>query len=113
MEPLSSRRAAGSRLASGHPKGLALMRAHAEYVWLGNEPVALFTPNGTNAPNVFYVHADHLGAPRVIVNTANQLRWRWLAEPFATTAPETNPQALGAFTFNLRLPGQCLARRTG
>lgn len=87
--------------------------ALSEYVWLGNEPVALFTPNGTNAPNVFYVHADHLGAPRVIVNTANQLRWRWLAEPFATTAPEINPQALGAFTFNLRLPGQYADSETG
>ena len=87
--------------------------ALTEYVWLGDEPIAIFTPNGTNPPNVFYIHSDHLGAPRAIVNTANQLRWRWMAEPFATTAPETNPQSLGAFTFNLRLPGQYADSETG
>jgi RHS repeat-associated protein len=82
-------------------------------VWLGDEPVAVFMPNGTNPPNVFYIHNDHLGAPRAIVNTAGQLRWRWLAEPFGTTAPETNPAALGAFTFNLRMPGQYADSETG
>lgn len=35
-----------------------------------------------------------------------QKRWRWLAEPFGTTAPETNPDNLGVFTQNLRVPGQ-------
>ena len=84
-----------------------------EFVWLGDEPVAVFTPNGSNPPNIYYVHSDHLGAPRVIVNTNNQLRWRWMAEPFATTAPETNPSGLGAFTFNLRLPGQFADSETG
>jgi RHS repeat-associated protein len=87
--------------------------AIAEYVWLGDEPIAVFMPNGTSPPNVFYIHNDHLGAPRAVLNTANQLRWRWLAEPFATTAPETNPAALGAFAFNLRLPGQYADSETG
>jgi RHS repeat-associated protein len=34
------------------------------------------------------------------------VRWRWLAEPFGTSAPETNPSGLGVFTQNLRFPGQ-------
>ena len=84
-----------------------------EYVWLGDEPVAVFTPNGTSPPNIYYVHSDHLGAPRVVLDKSNNLRWRWMAEPFATTAPETNPQSLGAFTFNLRLPGQFADAETG
>ena len=62
--------------------------------------------NGTSPPNVFYIHSDHLGTPRVVAQYGQQLRWRWLAEPFGTTAPENNPAALGAFTFNLRFPGQ-------
>jgi RHS repeat-associated protein len=84
-----------------------------EYVWLGDEPVAVFTPNGTNPPNVFYVHTDHLGAPRVVTDKSGQLRWRWMAEPFGTTAPENNPAGLGAFTFNLRMPGQYADSETG
>jgi RHS repeat-associated protein len=84
-----------------------------EYVWLGNEPIAVFTPNGTNPPNVFYIHNDHINTPRAVVNKANQLRWRWLAEPFGTTAAENNPASLGAFTFNLRHPGQYADSETG
>jgi RHS repeat-associated protein len=84
-----------------------------EYVWLGDEPVAVFTPNGTNPPNVLYVHTDHLGAPRVVMDKGGQLRWRWMAEPFGTTAPENNPAGLGAFTFNLRMPGQYADSETG
>jgi RHS repeat-associated protein len=84
-----------------------------EYVWLGNEPIAVFTPNGTNPPNIFYIHNDHIQTPRAVQNKAGQLRWRWLAEPFGTTAAENNPQSLGAFTFNLRHPGQYADTETG
>jgi len=84
-----------------------------EFVWLGDEPVAVFTPNGSNPPNIFYVHSDHLGAPRAVLNKSEQLRWRWMAEPFGTTAAENNPQALGAFTFNLRMPGQVFDSESG
>ena len=80
-----------------------------EYVWLGNTPVAVFTPdpaNVANPPLVYYIHTDHLNTPRVVLNTANVVRWNWLAEPFGTTAPNTNPSGAGPFTFNLRFPGQ-------
>jgi RHS repeat-associated protein len=36
-----------------------------------------------------------------------------MAEPFGTTAPENNPQSLGAFAFNLRFPGQYADQETG
>jgi RHS repeat-associated protein len=85
-------------------------------VWLGNIPVAVFTPdpaNAANPPLTYFIHADTLDTPRVIVDKNNQPRWRWLAEPFGVSAPETNPANLGAFTFNLRFPGQYFDQESG
>lgn len=48
-----------------------------------------------------------------MLDTANALRWTWLAEPFGTTAANQDPQGLGPFTFNLRLPGQYFDAETG
>jgi RHS repeat-associated protein len=62
--------------------------------------------NTSEASRIFFVHADHLNAPRVVMNSANQLRWRWISDPFGQLPPEENPQGLGAFALNLRLPGQ-------
>lgn len=87
-----------------------------EYVWLGNTPVAVFTPDpasATNPPLVYFIHTDHLNTPRVVVNPSGALRWSWIAEPFGTTAPNTNPAALGAFAFNLRFPGQYADSESG
>jgi len=36
-----------------------------------------------------------------------------MAEPFGTTAPETNPASLGSFTQNLRFPGQYADQESG
>ena len=91
-------------------------KALREYIWLDNTPVAMFTPDATNAANPpvpYFIQTDHLNTPRVVVNKSNQVRWRWMAEPFGTTAPETNPASLGAFTQNLRFPGQYADQETG
>jgi RHS repeat-associated protein len=91
-------------------------KALREYVWLDNIPVAMFMPdpaNASNPPLVYYIHADHLNAPRIVVDQSGAKRWRWLAEPFGTTAPETNPDGLGAFTQNLRFPGQYADAESG
>jgi YD repeat-containing protein len=56
-----------------------------EYVWLGNIPIAVFMPDpagSTNPPLVYFIHADHLNTPRVVVDKGNNIRWRWMAEPF-------------------------------
>jgi RHS repeat-associated protein len=87
-----------------------------EYVWLGETPVAMFTPDPANpagAPLVYFIHADHVDAPRVVLDRAGNVRWRWLAEPFGATAPQTNPGGLGSFTQNLRMPGQYADAETG
>jgi RHS repeat-associated protein len=95
-------------------------QAIREYVWLGNMPVAMFTPDpaqganaATAAPLVYYIHADHINAPRVVVDKTNTMRWRWMGEPFGTTAPETSPAGQSPITFNLRFPGQFFDSESG
>lgn len=84
-----------------------------EYVWVHDTPVAMFIPNGALAPTVYFIHADHLGAPRALVDTNGALRWTWFSEPFGSTAPNTNPSGVGAVTFNLRFPGQYADAESG
>ena len=86
-----------------------------EYVWLGATPVAVFTPDtvAANPPLVYYIHTDHLGTPRLVVDKNNQQRWSWIADPFGTAAANNNPLSLGVFTFNLRFPGQYADSESG
>ena len=60
-------------------------------------------------------YADHLGTPRAITRPSdNQVVWKWdNADPFGANAPNENPSALGAFTYNLRFPGQYYDQETG
>jgi RHS repeat-associated protein len=62
---------------------------------------------------VFYIHADHLNAPRAVLDTDGAIRWLWLAEPFGTTAPVVDPGGRGAFAFSLRFPGQVADAESG
>jgi RHS repeat-associated protein len=63
---------------------------------------------------LFYVHTDHLNAPRKIAQpSSGTLAWRWDADPFGTAAPNDNPAGLGAFAYNLRFPGQYYQSETG
>lgn len=87
-----------------------------EYVWLSSLPVAVVAPNAvaTDAStDIFYIHADHLGTPRAVVDRAGRQRWLWAGEPFGASPPDTNPQGLGAFEFNLRFPGQYFDAESG
>ena len=91
-----------------------------ETVWLGDLPVATLRPQSgsTTTPiaiDIFYVHADHLGTPRAITRpTDNKVVWSWEnTEAFGNNAPNENPSALGAFKYNLRMPGQYWDQETG
>lgn len=85
-----------------------------EYAWLGSTPVAMFARNpSSGAWETFYIHADHLGAPRAALDRANRLRWSWLAEPFGSTPASSDPSGLGAIALNLRLPGQYFDAESG
>jgi RHS repeat-associated protein len=77
-----------------------------ETVWLGDIPVATLRPNGSGGVDLYYVHADHLNTPRLVTDTANNIRWRWDSDPFGTTSANDNPSGLGTFEYNLRFPGQ-------
>jgi len=103
---------AGHLLGEYDQNGAALR----EYVWLRDTPMAMFTPDPANPsgePLVYFIHTDHLNTPRVVVDRQNRVRWRWLAEPFGTSAPETNPEGLGVFVQNLRFPGQYADQESG
>jgi RHS repeat-associated protein len=91
-----------------------------ETIWLGDLPVATLRPKSGSvttpiAVDIFYVHADHLGTPRVITRPSdNKVVWKWdSTEAFGNSAPNENPSALGAFTYNLRMPGQYFDKETG
>ena len=76
-----------------------------EYVWLGDQPIALLRADATDP---LYVHADHLNTPRVITDVNQAILWRWdNEEPFGQTAANEDPDGDGFnLAFNLRFPGQ-------
>jgi len=85
-----------------------------ETVWLGDTPVATLQPNGSGGVNIFYIHTDHLNAPRKVQQpVTDTLAWRWDTDPFGTPAPNENPSGLGTFPYNLRFPGQIYDSATG
>ncbi|ATQ79253.1 type IV secretion protein Rhs (plasmid) [Massilia violaceinigra] len=96
-------------------------KAMRETVYLGNLPVAVLTqtvtgtaPAQSTAINVFHIHPDHLGSPRMITRTLdNKIVWRWdNGDPFGLTPPTEYFNGSGTFTFNLRMPGQYYDRST-
>lgn len=88
-----------------------------EYVWLNQTPVAVVAPDASlpgASSDIFYIHADHLDTPRVVLDRAGRQRWTWLSgEPFGTDPPNERPQGLSAFNFNLRFSGQYFDNDSG
>ncbi|WP_404932237.1 RHS repeat protein [Massilia atriviolacea] len=92
-----------------------------ETVYLGDLPVAVLTqtvtgtaPSQGTATDVFHIHPDHLGTPRMITRPLdNKIVWRWdNGDPFGLTPPIEYFSGSGTFTFNLRMPGQYYDRNT-
>lgn len=80
-----------------------------ETVWLGDMPVAVMVGEQT-----YYVHSDHLKAPRAISDDLGKVVWRWDSEAFGNTLANEDPDKDGnAFTYNLRFPGQYYDKSTG
>ena len=83
----------------------------AEYVYLDGTPIAV-AKSGT----LSYIETDHLGTPRQVVNPAtNTALWTWdlLASTFGVNGPNQSPSGGGAYTLNLRFPGQYYDAETG
>ncbi len=68
----------------------------------------------TSPIQIYYVHADHLNTPRVIVNTANTIIWRWEnTHPFGANLPDEDPDGNAQlFEYHPRFPGQYFDRET-
>ncbi|MFI3158437.1 MAG: RHS repeat-associated core domain-containing protein, partial [Methylococcaceae bacterium] len=87
-----------------------------EIIWLGDLPVAVLKPSANSGatPDIYYIHADHLGTPRKITRPIdNKVMWTWESEAFGNSLPNQNPSGLGDFVFNLRFPGQYYDTETG
>ncbi len=69
----------------------------------------------STGPEIFYIHFDQIGTPRMLVDSAGKSRWRWdQADPFGLEPPDEKAQGDSiALPFNLRFPGQYYDRETG
>jgi RHS repeat-associated protein len=77
-----------------------------------SDPVTVTITNGI--AQAYFIDTDHLGTPRVITNSANQIVWQWdNNDPFGANIPDENPSGLGPFKNNLRFPGQYFDVETG
>jgi RHS repeat-associated protein len=151
----------GRLLGEYSPEGKLIQ----ETIWLDDLPVATIRPKGSNnqlpvgiagagkgtANNVgnntstnpvnvelYYLHPDHLGTPRVATRSAavngatsgpnaiNKAVWRWDSDPFGTSLgnskPNENPQNVtgtasqvtaASFRVNNRFPGQLADSESG
>lgn len=86
-----------------------------ETVWLGDTPIATLQPASGGGINTFYIHTDHLNAPRRITRKAdNVVVWRWDSDPFGAATANEDPDGDGVlFVYNQRFPGQYYDTETG
>ena len=81
-------------------------RVLREYVWLGQEPVAL--REYELRPGLYYYINDHLGTPQRLITGEGTVVWQAAALPFGRTQVQ-----LGTVQNNLRFPGQYFDAETG
>jgi RHS repeat-associated protein len=80
-----------------------------EYVYLNGTSFALVRQN-----QVYYIHTDHLGTPRVVSDSNQTVIWRWDSDAFGSTTANDDPDADGVkFELNLRFAGQYFDSETG
>ncbi|WP_172637460.1 RHS repeat-associated core domain-containing protein [Thioflavicoccus mobilis] len=80
-----------------------------EIVYLGMTPVATVRDG-----QIYFIHTDHLGTPRVVTNGSQQIVWGWASDPFGEAIADQDPDGDGvAFVFGLRFAGQWFDGETG
>lgn len=86
-----------------------------ETIWLGNTPIAVLKrAKATNSIQVYFIHADHLNTPRLIVDQSNTPVWRWSnINAFGANLPDEDPDGdKKSFEYNLRFAGQYFDQET-
>lgn len=86
-----------------------------ETIWLEDIPVAVIRkPTATSAIQIYFIHADHLNTPRVIVNQNNTPVWRWEnTHAFGANLPDEDPDSNNKlFEYHSRFPGQYFDKET-
>ena len=101
--------AQGRLIAEFQPGSAPVTPWTDEYYWLGD--VLLATLQQREATVMYFVHPDHLGAPRSLVDANGALRWTWFSDPFGYGLPGT-PSGPAGVEFNIRLPGQYFDRES-
>ncbi len=101
----------GTTLFHWGPDGLLLEESTTAgtpvrvYAWVDGAPVAQSTGSGPTVP--LYLHADHLGTPRIGTDASGQVTWQWGGPSFGTESPT------GTAVVNLRFPGQYYDAESG
>lgn len=80
-----------------------------EYVWLSDTPLALVADVDTASPRLHWFHTDQLGTPQKLTDTAGNIVWDAVLEPFGELAQLVT----GLVAQPLRLPGQYADPATG
>jgi RHS repeat-associated protein len=90
-----------------------------ETVFLGDMPVVVLKQTASAPPvvvntSVYYIYSDHINTPRVITDAGSgAVVWNWSAiDPFGFGLPNENPSGSGAFSYNVRFPGQLFDKET-
>jgi len=80
-----------------------------EILYFGSVPVAT-----VRGGSLYYIHADHLGTPRLVTDQTQTAAWRWVSDPFGENMPSQDPDGDGTpFVLDLRFPGQYFDAETG
>jgi RHS repeat-associated protein len=68
----------------------------------------------TEAPEVRYLHSDHLNTPRALTDSTGSVVWRAAYDAFGAATVDADPDGDGTeATLNLRFPGQYFDQESG
>lgn len=113
-------------LLGEYDNGTAQGRGATEYIWLPMEEGGAIPVGMYRKRNLYAIHTDHLGTPRLMTDRANKPVWQWPYSAFGNNKPggvivsSTAPTgqtvlkaSKPAVEIDLRFPGQSRDEETG
>jgi RHS repeat-associated protein len=98
----------GSRLVGEYDAAGTRTKRYA-YLTDEHAPTQVQDANGT-----YYVHADHIGTPRLLTNGSAQVVWRASYQAYGSAVVDADPDANSvSVELNLRFPGQHFDAESG